>query len=105
MDKTQANFKPNPISQIQIRYINQPDDLIMKGVDTLDDLDNNDDENIYIKKKRQINNSWNEESNEGWTSTGVLSDRSSVYSIDDAVRLICLGNDDKKFLIKFLKGF
>lgn len=84
MDKTQANFKPNPISQIQIRYINQPDDLIMKGVDTLDDLDNDDDENVYIKKKRQINNSWNEESNEGWTSTGVLSDRSSVYSIDDA---------------------
>lgn len=27
--------------------------------------------------------SWNEESNEGWTSTGVTSDRSSVYSIDD----------------------
>ena len=84
MDKTQASFKPNPISQIQIRYINQADDLVVRGVDTLDDLDNEDD-NIYIKKKHQINNSWNEESNEGWTSTGVLSDRSSVYSIDDAV--------------------
>ena len=33
-----------------------------------------------------INNShlnWNEESNSGWTGTGVMSDRSSVYSIDD----------------------
>lgn len=26
---------------------------------------------------------WNDESNSGWTSTGVMSDRSSVYSIDD----------------------
>jgi hypothetical protein len=26
---------------------------------------------------------WNEESNSGWTGTGVMSDRSSVYSIDD----------------------
>lgn len=83
MDKTQGNFKPTPLSQFQIHYINQQDDLLMKGVETLDDLDN--DENIYIKKKHQNHNSWNEDSNEGWTSTGVLSDRSSVYSIDDAV--------------------
>jgi len=26
---------------------------------------------------------WNDESNSGWTGTGVMSDRSSVYSIDD----------------------
>ena len=28
---------------------------------------------------------WHDESNSGWTSTGVMSDRSSVYSIDDGV--------------------
>lgn len=29
------------------------------------------------------NHHWHDESNSGWTSTGVMSDRSSVYSIDD----------------------
>lgn len=28
---------------------------------------------------------WHDESNSGWTGTGVMSDRSSVYSIDDGV--------------------
>ena len=35
-------------------------------------------------------NQWNDESNSGWTGTGVMSDRSSVYSIDDGVCRIFL---------------
>jgi hypothetical protein len=31
------------------------------------------------------NSMWNDESNSVWTGTGVMSDRSSVYSIDDGV--------------------
>lgn len=31
----------------------------------------------------QTSHPWNDECNSGWTSTGVMSDRSSVYSIDD----------------------
>lgn len=40
----------------------------------------------YINRSHTNTNStinWNEESNSGWTGTGVMSDRSSVYSIDD----------------------
>ena len=33
----------------------------------------------------QSNNIWHDESASAWTSTGVMSDRSSVYSIDDGV--------------------
>lgn len=41
----------------------------------------------YINRSQLTNTNstinWNEESNSGWTGTGVMSDRSSVYSIDD----------------------
>jgi hypothetical protein len=33
---------------------------------------------------------WQDESNSGWTSTGVMSERSSVYSIDDGVLILFL---------------
>ncbi len=38
-----------------------------------------------VSRSNTINSAsnWNEESNSGWTGTGVMSDRSSVYSIDD----------------------
>lgn len=36
-----------------------------------------------INHSRVNNPNWNDESHSGWTSTGVMSDRSSVYSIDD----------------------
>jgi hypothetical protein len=49
--------------------------------------------NINLNQQNIINNqqqhqqsqlvNWNDESNSGWTSTGVMSDRSSIYSIDD----------------------
>lgn len=38
---------------------------------------------IGRNQSRQNNPNWNDESHSGWTSTGVMSDRSSVYSIDD----------------------
>lgn len=39
----------------------------------------------YANRSNTMNSilNWNEESNSGWTGTGVMSDRSSVYSIDD----------------------
>jgi hypothetical protein len=86
MNKAQTNFKVYPPSLL---HINQANETIMMDtlVDLLDDLPDNEHEynNQVIQKRNHHNNSWNEESNEGWTSTGVMSDRSSVYSIDDAV--------------------
>jgi len=51
-------------------------------------INNNNNNNVNIANNNQIinrNNNpfWNDESNSGWTGTGVMSDRSSVYSIDD----------------------
>ncbi len=63
--KKSASFRVNPNSISHI-YRNH--------VDTLVDIIE------YIP-----NNHLNEESNEGWTSTGIMSDSSSVYSIDDGV--------------------
>ena len=37
----------------------------------------------YVMNQPSNTINWNEESNSGWTGTGVMSDRSSVYSIDD----------------------
>ena len=86
MDKTQAtNFK---LYQPSLIHLNPNSDSLMMDqlVDLLDDIPDNEEEYIPQKNHR---NSWNEESNEGWTSTGVMSDRSSVYSIDDAVCTSC----------------
>ncbi len=82
---TKSNYKVYPQSLIKINPNN--DSITMDTlVDLLDDIPNNDNDNYNVLQRRHHrNNSWNEESNEGWTSTGVLSDRSSVYSIDDAV--------------------
>jgi hypothetical protein len=44
-------------------------------------INNNNNNNQIIN--RNNNPFWNDESNSGWTGTGVMSDRSSVYSIDD----------------------
>lgn len=38
---------------------------------------------LQMINNNQNNSNWNDESHSGWTSTGVMSDRSSVYSIDD----------------------
>ncbi len=75
MKKKSASFRVNPDS---ILHINRD------HVDTLVDIIE------YIP-----NYSLNEGSNEGWTSTGVMSDSSSVYSIDDGVcvikkKVVCL---------------
>jgi hypothetical protein len=45
--------------------------------------------NVNKLSKKEASDSsihiWQDESNSGWTSTGVMSERSSVYSIDDGV--------------------
>jgi hypothetical protein len=42
----------------------------------------------YSVNRNNVSNHWHDESNSGWTGTGVMSDRSSVYSIDDGVFFI-----------------
>jgi len=41
--------------------------------------------NQHAHQPSQSHNIWHDESASAWTSTGVMSDRSSVYSIDDGV--------------------
>jgi hypothetical protein len=45
----------------------------------------NNNKNIQSTHNNNSQHMWHDESNSGWTGTGVMSDRSSDYSIDDGV--------------------
>ena len=45
---------------------------------------------VTVNANGNVQHHWNDESNSGWTGTGVMSDRSSVYSIDDGVFILVL---------------
>lgn len=87
MDKPSSNFKVLPPSYLHINSASESINMDAL-VDLIDDIPDNDDNYSLTHQNHHNRTTWNEESNEGWTSTGIMSDRSSDYSIDDGVNLI-----------------
>ena len=68
------------LSQLTIGSNNKP---ITNSININTNKLNNINSNINNSHHNHNSHSWHDESNSGWTSTSVMSDRSSVYSIDD----------------------
>ena len=90
-----SNLAPNTIVNTSFNHNSQhPFNLLNQQASLNRALNNNmHNNNNNASTNRTVNNQnntsshhiWHDESNSGWTGTGVMSDRSSVYSIDDGV--------------------